>query len=123
MTTRTTEDTNENLLKVNLPHTQEEYEAGNGEGVWVEVSSDVLASLDSGNSCGEIFKGRMPNDSIYYPALKYDEEILFISRGEYRPVAVYNGFLDNMSSISIEERMEYIRKIQQYHMTHNGCLN
>lgn len=99
-----------NLIKVNLPRNRDDFIGGNGEGVWVSVSEDVVQK-DSDNLTNVKCIGKLENDSIYYPALKVGMEVIFELRGENRAVALIDEFLDRYEAISDEELEDVKRKI------------
>ena len=53
-------------IKVNLPLTEQDYLAGNGEGVWVLVDRKTKQAHDDDASGGS-YVGILDNDSCYYP--------------------------------------------------------
>lgn len=89
-------------IKVNFPRNKENYISGNGEGMWV-VADDETAKKYSANEKGTICFGSLANDSTYYPELKAGTKVTFELRGENRPVAVIDGFLEQYRAISDEE--------------------
>ena len=66
-------------IQVNLPLTEQEYEDGNGEGVWVEVDERTRQAYDE-DAAGSGYSGILSNDSIYYPDLKCGTVIHFEMR-------------------------------------------
>lgn len=82
-----------NEIKVNLPASQEAFESGNGEGVWVIVSDEVKAAHDN-DETGIVCEGILDNDSIYYPSLLHGEAIPFELRGDCRPVTPFTWLHD-----------------------------
>lgn len=76
-------------IKVNFPATRDDWEHGNGEGMWVLVGNEVKALYDS-DFDGGTFYGTLDNDSWYYPGLSHGTEVPFDMRGECRPVADYD---------------------------------
>lgn len=75
------------FIKVNIPETEEGFEEGFGEGVWVIVDEDVRRLYDEDDE-GTICEGILDNDSISYPGLLHGEKIPFVTRGERRPVVL-----------------------------------
>lgn len=77
------------MFKVNLPATKDEYETGNGEGVWACATASDTEKVFS--DCEyEIIFVKILNDSLYYPGLKCYDIIPVELRGECRPVAMFN---------------------------------
>lgn len=99
-------------IKVNIPLTERDYLAGNGEGVWVEVDEATRLAYDS-DAEGKGYKGILANDSIYYPGLMCGEEIPFEMRGEYRPVVDYYDFLEKRPRLTEEGKNAVIMKIAE----------
>ena len=101
-------------IKVNLPLTEENYRAGNGEGVWVEVDEKTKLAYDS-DAVGPGYSGILANDSCYYPGLGCGDVIPFEMRGDMRPVADFHGFLSKLNGISQEQKADLIRHIIEAH--------
>ena len=72
-------------IKANLPATEEEYQAGNGEGVFVLVDERTKKAHDT-NATGGSYEGVLDNDSFTYKGLEHGAKIPLEMRGEYRPV-------------------------------------
>ena len=85
-------------IKVNLPSTEHDYIAGNGEGVFVLVSDEVKAAHDADES-GTSYTGILDNDSYYYIGLEHGAVIPFEMRGELRPVVPF-GWLSEHYEIN-----------------------
>ena len=85
-------------IKVNLPSTEHDYIAGNGEGVFVLVSDEVKAAHDADES-GTSYTGILDNDSYYYIGLEHGAVIPFEMRGELRPVVPF-GWLSERYEIN-----------------------
>lgn len=78
-------------IKVNLPPTFEEYQSGNGEGIWaLTESKEVYDKWDADEAKGQ-FVAYAANDSVYYPDLKCGCPVLCEFRGGNRPVAVWDN--------------------------------
>lgn len=75
-------------VKVNFPRTQEEFEQGCGEGMWVSVDDETHARVMDDDCEGEVFEGTLDNDSIERLALKHGAQVRFVTRGPSRPVAL-----------------------------------
>lgn len=75
-------------VKVNFPKTQDEFERGFGEGMWVIVDDATHARIMDDDCVGEVFSGTLDNDSIMHPELKHGEAVRFETRGAFRPVAL-----------------------------------
>lgn len=97
-------------IKVNFPRNEENFQSGNGEGMWVIVADDI-AEKYANDETGITSFGVLDNDSVYYPELKAGTEVVFELRGTHRPVALIDGFLDNFTAISDEEFENMKRKI------------
>ena len=97
-------------IKVNLPLTERDYSAGNGEGVWVLVDPKTKEAHDR-DAAGAGYAGILCNDSCYYPGLKAGEMLPFEMRGENRPVADFYGFLEKLAKLTAEEKASLILMI------------
>lgn len=97
-------------IKVNLPRNKENFLSGNGEGCWVSVSEEVKEKHDAGYD-GGIFEGILDNDSFYYPDLKCGAEVSFVMRGNNRPIALIDGFLEHYQALTDEAFHELIERI------------
>ena len=82
-------------IKVNLPLTEHDYAAGNGEGVWVLVDPETKKAHD-------------------YPGLNHGELLPFEMRGECRPVADFHGFLSKLTKLTPEGKELLIRQIAEH---------
>jgi len=79
-------------IKVNLPPTIEEFRSGNGEGIWaVPVDSGALSKARSDESVGEQIEVYALNDSVYYPGVVWGSRVVCVTRGDCRPVAVWDA--------------------------------
>lgn len=101
-------------IMVNLPLTEQDYLAGNGEGVWVLVDPETKKAHDL-DASGEGYVGILDNDSFYYPGLNHGELLPFEMRGERRPVADFHSFLSGMTKLTPEGKELLIRQIAQHH--------
>ena len=63
-----------NLIKINLPKTKEEYETGNGEGVWAIVDEECKKAYDA-DEYGTQYIGILDNDSILYPHMIHGDDL------------------------------------------------
>ena len=81
-------------IKVNLPPTEELYNQGAGEGVFVWVDSETKRAYDTDES-GTTYEGIIDNDSIYYPGLTHGVKIPFEMRGTLRPVVPFNWLVEH----------------------------
>lgn len=99
-----------NTIKVNLPRNEQGFNGGYGEGCFVEVAKEVSDKYDSNDRGGQ-FEGVLANDSYYYPELKTGDKIQFTMRGDKRPVALIENFLENYYAINDEEFNELIEKL------------
>lgn len=97
-------------VKVNFPLTAENFAAGNGEGMWVLVDKETKAAYDA-DKTGGVYTGILDNDSIYFPGLNAGAEVRFEMRGESRPVALFEGFLENRKRLTPAEKEDFIRKM------------
>lgn len=88
-------------IKVNLPLTEQDYLAGNGEGVWVLVDPKTKQAHDT-DATGGGYVGILDNDSCYYPGLNAGQLIPFELRGSYRPVANFHSFLSKLPRLTPE---------------------
>ena len=101
-------------IKGNLPLTERDYAAGNGEGVWVLVDPETKKAHDE-EATGGLYVGILDNDSCYYPCLNHGELIPFEMRGECRPVADFHGFLSKFTKLTPEGKELLIRQIAEHH--------
>lgn len=97
-------------IKVNLPPTEENYRAGNGEGVWVLVDPDTKRDYDLDVAGGK-YIGKLDNDSIYYPGLNAGELVPFEMRGPSRPVADFHSFLSKRTRLTPEGKKLLLAQI------------
>lgn len=97
-------------IKVNFPLNAEDFAAGNGEGMWVLVDKKTKAAHDA-DETGGFYTGILDNDSIYYPGLNAGAFVQFELRGENRPVAIFEGFLEKLNRLTPAEKEEFIRKL------------
>jgi hypothetical protein len=85
-----------NLIKINLPKTKEEYETGNGEGVWAIVNDECKKAYDA-DEYGTQYIGILDNDSILYPHMIHGDGVIIEMRGTHKPVVPYD-YLNNLDS-------------------------
>lgn len=97
-------------IKVNFPLTAEDFASGNGEGMWVRVDPETKAAYDA-DATGGPYAGILANDSIYYPGLNCGEAVRFEMRGQYRPVAYFDGFLSGRNRLTPEGKQAVIDRI------------
>lgn len=103
-----------NLIKVNLPMSQDQEKEGLGEGIFVSVSDEVKDSYDK-NEDGTICEGRVFELSLCYPELEEGNIIYFKLRGENRPLCNFS-FLSqtygapDVAHYSSKKMIDYIRK-------------
>ena len=98
-------------IKVNFPLTEEDYISGNGEGMWVLVDHDTKKAHDE-DAVGGRYYGILDNDSLYYPGLESGTVFPVELRGQYRPVADFHGFLEQLTKLTPEGKELLILKIQ-----------
>lgn len=103
---------NEHIM-VNLPLTERDYLAGNGEGVWVLVDPETKKAHDT-DATGEGYIGILDNDSFYYPGLNHGELLPFEMRGECRPVADFHSFLSELTKLTPEGKKLLLWQIAQH---------
>lgn len=97
-------------IMVNLPLTEQDYLAGNGEGVWVLVDPQTKKAHNT-DAIGKGYFGILDNDSFYYPGLNHGKLLPFEMRGDCRPVADYHSFLSGLTKLTQEGRELLIRQI------------
>jgi hypothetical protein len=97
-------------IKVNLPRDKEAYLLGNGEGIWVKVEPLVKKAHDR-DDIDAVYSGILANDSVYYPSLKIGNKVVFELRGNNRPVALWDGFLADLTGVSDKELEAIKRKV------------
>lgn len=81
-------------IKVLLPSSEELFNVGVGEGVFVLVNEDAKKAYDTDEN-GTNYTGVLDNDSLYYPGLKHGAVIPFETRGEKRPVVPFKWLFEN----------------------------
>jgi len=59
------------FIKVNLPDSEEKFESGNGEGIWIQTFTEADLNIYANEKPGECFLGFLANHSIYYPELPW----------------------------------------------------
>jgi len=87
-------------IKVNLPHSEEDYKNGNGEGVWVEVDEKTFAAYND-NKSGEKHVGKLinqPLDDFGDYGLQFGDYFEFELRGALRPVATWEQDAQNVAA-------------------------
>jgi hypothetical protein len=99
-------------IKVNFPLTEEEHQAGNGEGMWVLVDKKTKHDHDTDATGGQ-YVGVLDNDSLYYPGLNAGAVVQFEMRGKNRPVADYHGFLKEFPNLTPAGKAAVIRRIAE----------
>jgi len=77
-----------NHIKVNFPDSQEAYECGSGEGMFVIVDDETKAAHDADVS-GGTWRGTLDNDSWYWKGLEHGATVTFEMRGDKRPVVPF----------------------------------
>lgn len=85
-----------NLIKINLPETKEQYETGNGEGVWAIVDNECKIAYEA-DEYGTQYIGILDNDSILYPHMVHGYGVIIEMRGTHKPVVPYD-YLNNLDS-------------------------
>lgn len=105
-------------IKVNLPLTEQDYLAGNGEGVWVLVDPKTKQAHDT-DATGGGYVGILDNDSCYYPGLNAGQLIPFELRGSYRPVANFYSFLSKLTRLTQEGKALLLERIAMNQTGHN----
>lgn len=96
-------------IKVNFPLTEEDYQRGNGEGMWVLVDKETKKLHDVDITGGQ-YVGILDNDSVYYPGLDHGAVVPFEMRGENRPVADFHGFVTEFTRLTPEGKTLIIRQ-------------
>lgn len=81
-------------IKANLPANAAEYEAGNGEGVFVLVDAATKEAHDA-DATGAGYTGILDNDSFYYRGLDHGVQIPLEMRGVNRPVVPLEWLIEN----------------------------
>lgn len=99
-------------IRVNLPLTEQEYLAGNGESVWVLVDPQTKKAHDT-DAIGKGYVGILDNDSFYYPGLNHGELLPFELRGDCRPVADFHSFLSELTKLTPEDKALLIKQIME----------
>ena len=100
-------------IKVNLPLTEQDYLAGNGEGVWVLVDPKTKQAYDT-DAAGGGYMGILDNDSCYYPGLNAGELIPFELRGIFRPVADFRSLLSKLCNLTPEGKALLLGRIAMH---------
>ncbi len=81
-------------IKANLPASADEYESGNGEGVWLLVTKAAKAAHDA-DETGKKYEGVLDNDSWNDPDLIHGTVLPFELRGTSRPVVPFDWLQEN----------------------------
>ena len=76
----------EQYFKVNLPNNLFSYNTGNGEGIWVEATSQEEYQKYLSRETKQFIKVKLLNNSVYYPSLVMNTIIEVELRGDDRPV-------------------------------------
>ena len=100
-------------IKVNLPLTEQDYLAANGEGVWVLVNPTTKRDHDM-DVTGGGYIGILDNDSCYFPGLNAGQLIPFELRGAFRPVANFHSFLSKLTRLTPEGKALLLERIAMY---------
>lgn len=82
------------FIKANIPATPGDYEAGNGEGVFIIVSDNVKKAHDADEN-GTSYNGILDNDSYYYIGLNHGAIVPLEMRGDHRPVVPYSWLTEH----------------------------
>jgi len=76
----------EEYIKVNLPDSEENYQSGNGEGVWACPVDDIQHQLIHDYVVGSIVKVVVLNNCFYYPLNYGDIVSVIITNEKNRPI-------------------------------------
>lgn len=79
--------------KVNVPASLENYNSGNGEGMWALGTQEFIDDYKNDVS-GTRHIVKLMNKSVYYPELAHGAEVVVEMRGNNRPVVVYSQLED-----------------------------
>jgi hypothetical protein len=96
------------MFKLNLPSSRENFESGNGEGVWACTDNPTLERLNK-DGTGGIYFARVLNDSVYYPTLKCDTIVAMEMRGDKRPVALYDELIEKFGKSKRDEVIRFMK--------------
>ena len=109
-------DKNTYMFRVNVPYGIEEFERGNGEGMWAIATSQKDESIiKNDSSIGERVVVKLLNKSVYYKDLNWGDYILVKTRGSNRPIAIIND-LEELGRISEDERLAILKRVAK-----NNC--
>lgn len=100
---------NRKHIKVNIPHTEEEYQHGDGEGVWVIVDAETKKDHDE-DIVGGVYYGILDDFCGNYPALSPCDVIFFTMRGPERPVAIFDTLPGRMHTSA--RKKELLQQIE-----------
>lgn len=98
----------EKCFKVNLPSNGEDFENGNGEGVWACATEETFQAWDN-NEEGIHFV-KILNDSMYYPNLSCDTVIPVELRKDARPVALLEELHHHYGDSKRDEVIQFLAK-------------
>lgn len=98
----------EKCIQVNLPSTAEDFENGNGEGMFACATEETYQEWDS-NGEGIHFV-KLLNDSVYYPGLSWGTIIPVELRGKDRPVALLEELQHHYGDSKRDEVIQFLPK-------------
>jgi len=85
-------------FKLNIPASFEDYQSGNGEGIWAVVKTAELKKQVDDDSI-EIFTAYAANSSFAYPDIQYGSAIKAEIRNDCRPVAVWEDLVNSKEAL------------------------
>ena len=81
-------------IKVNLPHDEDSYRDGCGEGCWAIASEEVKQLYDQ-DAAGSGYTVTLDNNSVYYPGLKAGTDVPIELRGPNRAVVPLEWLIEH----------------------------
>ena len=103
-------------FKLNLPSKFEDYQSGNGEGIWAVVLTKKEKVMVDDETNTEPFFAYAANDSCYYPELVCGSRIFAEPRGGNRPIAVWENLTGSKEAEkNAEDTLDKIIKHRSNH--------
>ena len=98
------------LFKLNLPSKFEDFQSGNGEGIWAVVDDPDLQQRLDDDEVIEQFVAYAANNSVYYPNITVGTPVIARQRGgNTRPIAEWEFLVD--SAEADKNRIEILKKL------------
>jgi len=89
-------------FKLNIPSSFENYQSGNGEGIWALVKTAELKEKVDNDTAG-VFVAYAANTSFAYPDIVFGAEVRAEIRKGQRPVAIWE-YLTNREEAAVRDK-------------------